>query len=46
MKANLILIYSLLNKIPDASTLIHTNQLSTDKQHLERTKMGMLIKNT
>ena len=36
---------NLEKKIPDATTLIHTNQCNTDKQNLEK-KTEMLIKNT
>ena len=36
MIASLILVNSLLNKIADTSTLIHTNQYNTDKQNLEK----------
>ena len=32
-------------KIPDATTLIHSNQQKTDKQSFEK-KLEMLIKNT
>ena len=33
-------------KITDATTLIHINQYSTDKQNLDKKKLLMLIKNT
>ena len=36
MIASLILVNSLLNKIADTSTLIHTNQYNTDKKNLEK----------
>ena len=36
---------NLENKIPNASTLIQTNQYNTDKQNLEQ-KMELFIKNT
>ena len=33
-------------KITDATTLIHINQYSTDKQNLDKKKLLMLMKNT